>query len=179
MAQDLPRENFHILLDIPRLGCREPHDDLEKVFTVCLGFGNSEWSESFEIPANTVFLFNCKPHSYQRFKKVDGVNTGHKAFILAIPVDATDADAVRCPLFGGDGSEVGMNGAAVLNAGELHQTPLCFLFLSAPAFCHGVEVTAQLQNSLGGIYRIRVEGLGLTKATGLVESRRPNQRGVR
>ena len=67
MSQNFPREYLHILLYIAWLGIREAHDDLEELLAVCLGFGYSKWSESFEVATNAIFLFDSKAHIDQLF----------------------------------------------------------------------------------------------------------------
>lgn len=95
MGEDPPREHLDILLNIPRLRVRESHDDLEELLAFRLGLGNGEWTEPFEISANPIFLFDGEAHANKTFQKIDGVYASHVALIFALPIDATDANAVR------------------------------------------------------------------------------------
>lgn len=140
MAQDLPRENLHVLLDIAGLRCWEPHDDLEEFLTVRLSLGNSKWSETLQVSPNSILLFHSEPHPNQRFEKVNGIDARHKALVFIVPVDAADADAVRSALLGSNGRKVCMDGAAMLVAAELYQTPFGIMLILTPALGHRVKV---------------------------------------
>ena len=120
MAQDLPRKDLNILLDVPRLWRRKAHDGLEEVLAVGFGLGDGERSEALEVPANAILLLDGEADSDEGLEKVDGVHTGDEALLLAVPVNAADADTVRHPVLRGDGSEVSVDGTAMLHSGELH-----------------------------------------------------------
>jgi hypothetical protein len=61
LFENLPREDLDVLLDVARLRVGERHDDLEELFTLRLGLGNSLRMESLEIPTNTVLLLHTEP----------------------------------------------------------------------------------------------------------------------
>lgn len=169
MAKDLPWEHFDIFLDVAGFRCWEAHNDLEEFFTVCLGLRNGKRSESLQVSSNPVLLLHGEPHPDQRLEQVYGVYAGHKALILAFPVDAADADAVGRPFLWSDRGKVSVDGATALGTSKLDKTSLRIMFILGPVIGHCVKVTIQLQNCLGRVHRIRVEGLCLSEATRLVQ----------
>jgi hypothetical protein len=176
MAEYLPRKNFDILLDVAGLRSRETHDDFEKLFAVCLGLGDSKRTESLEVAADSVLLLDRETNAYKGLEKVNGVHAGNVALILALPGDAADANAVLGAVLGSDRLKIGMNSASDLVACELHQSTLRIPFLLCPSFGHGVQISVEFQDSLGGVDRsIRVEVLVRPQTTSLLQSGGANQ----
>lgn len=169
VAQNLPGENFDILLDVAGLRSREAHDDLEELFAVLLGFRNSKGSEAFQISTNTVLLLDSETYTNERLEQVDGVNACDEALILAFPANAANANAVWGPLFRGHGLEISIDGASSLSPGELHKPALGHLLVLIPAFGHAIQVAIKLQDGLGRVDGVGVESLSLAEATGLLQ----------
>ena len=76
MREDLPGENLYVLLDVAWFGIRKAHDDFEKFLAVCLGLGNREWAESFEIAADAILLLHREANIDQLFQEIDGIHAG-------------------------------------------------------------------------------------------------------
>lgn len=146
MAEDFPREDFHILFNVSRFGGGKAHNNLEEVFTVCFGFGDGEGSEPLQISADAILLLHGETDADKRFKKIDGVHTCHKAFIFAFPIDAADANTVGGALIRRDRLEVGVDCASVLHASELNQAPLGLALFLCPSLRHRVQVPVQLED---------------------------------
>lgn len=146
MAQNFPGKHFDILFDVPGFRGREAHDNLEKVLTVDLGLRNGERAEALKIPPNSIFLLDCKADSNQRLEQVDGIHTCNKAFFLPIPVDATDANTIGCPILRGDRSEVSVDSTTILHPREVDEAAFRITFLSGPVFSHRVQVAVEFQN---------------------------------
>ena len=120
MRKHLPGEDLYVFFDVPRFGYRKTHDDLEGLFAVCLGFGYSKWSESFEVATNAVLLFDGEAHSNKSLQQLDGVDAGDVTLTLLCPIDAADADAIWRTLFRADWLEGSGDDTALLTASELH-----------------------------------------------------------
>lgn len=120
MSKNLPWKDLDILLDVSRLGIREAHDGFEEIFAFGLGFGDSQWSEAFQVTSDAVFLLHGEADSNKGLQKEDSVNARDKAFFFLFPPNATDRDAVGRSIFWSDALEVGMNCAAILTPGELN-----------------------------------------------------------
>jgi hypothetical protein len=140
MAEDFPRKDFHILLNVSRFGSGESHNDFEEVFTICFGFGDGEGPEALQISANAILLLHGETNTDKGFKKVDGVHACDKAFVFAFPIDAADANTVGGAFIRGDRLEVGVDRASVLHASELNQTPLSLALFLSPTLRHRVQV---------------------------------------
>lgn len=125
-------EGLDILFNVPRFRRRKAHDNLEELFTLGFGFGNGQRAKAFQISPNAILLLDGKAHPDERLQKVNGIHAGDEALPLFLPKYTADADAVRGPIFGSNGLEVGVDRAPILHARELNQTPLAFLLCHAP-----------------------------------------------
>lgn len=68
MRKNLPREDFHVLFNVARLGIRKAHDDLEEFFAVRLSFRDSQRTEAFEIAPNAILLLHREPNANKRLE---------------------------------------------------------------------------------------------------------------
>ena len=136
MREYLPREYLHVLLDIPWFRVREAHDNLEEVFAVGFGLGDSQGSESLEIAANAVLLFDLKAKGHQGLQEIDRIDACDKALFLLFPPDATNADAVWRSVLERDRFEVGVDRASILRPPKLYNPPLRVPFSFGPIVGH-------------------------------------------
>lgn len=176
MRKDLPGKNLYILFDITRFWIWKAHDDFEKVLAFRFRFGNGQGAETFQVPADAILLLNCESYSNERFKKVNGINAGHIALLLAFPIDAANADAIRNAIGRRDRLEISMDSAATLASSEVNQSPLASALLWRPILGHGIQIAIHLQNSLGRIHGVGVERLIWTAcACQMLNCRGPNE----
>ena len=119
-VENPPREDLDVLLNVPGLGVREAHDQLEEFLAVLLGFGDGRRAESLEVAADAVLLFDGEAHSDKSLQQLDGVNAGDVTLTLLCPIDAADADAIWRTLFRADWLEGSGDDTALLTASELH-----------------------------------------------------------
>lgn len=148
VRQDLPRENFDVLFDIPRFRLRESHDEFEERFGVRFALRNGERFESFEISTNSILLFDRETGPDERFEEVNRVDRTDETFVPIVSEDARDGDRIRLPVVLSDGTEGDVDDVSVLLRPELNQPSTVLPFFVRPAHRHRVEISLKFQDDL-------------------------------
>lgn len=93
-AKRIPGKYLDILLDVPRPGCAERHDLLEKVIGRGAGLRDGRWAETLEVAPNTVLLFDAKRASDKLLEKAYQVDGGDVGGTRRWAVDARDSGRI-------------------------------------------------------------------------------------
>ena len=89
-----PVKDLDIFLNVSGFRIRVRHDEFEKIGTFGLAFADSEGSESFEVPSDSVFFLDAEPNVDQRLEEINAVDRGDKKVVVQLPVNAGHRNAV-------------------------------------------------------------------------------------
>lgn len=159
IRQNLPGEDFDILLDVARLGVREGHDQLEEFCRFGLALGHCNRTEALEVTTDSVLFLDREPDRDQGLKEVDAIDGCQEAVVLLGPIDARDHNTIGLSVCRRNRCKCAMDVVPILATPELDQTTVGLPLFTGPINGHVVHVALELEIGL-----IQERGIGVVSA---------------